>query len=349
MQKRFIVILAIAALLTAGIVTFGIYGYATAGKVENSFYYTYTSTEGEVEDINIETDIGMVVINYNSTSMESYMDANINASVEGLFIEGKTFDEFYNQPITVNGSSTKSLEFSMKRDQWFNPSTWFSVRRVVIDLTLRTDVAYNINVNVSVGNILLNVPENVTIGNLNLQSTTGTISVDLSENTKINTVDIETSTGKIELKSLKTNHTNGIDLTTSTGSIDVSLSNGILNGNINTVTSTGNSYIDIFNMTYETNSVWSIGGSTGNVFLNIEQDENMNANVSGSVIVSTGRIEVSYRDWSANVGAKFVGTTSTGILDADLPYESSGFDSADYTYDFTLETSTGNIIFAAIE
>ncbi|MFO7796711.1 MAG: hypothetical protein ACQERB_09210 [Promethearchaeati archaeon] len=349
MQKKFIVILAISALLTAGIVTFGIYGYATAGKVENTFYYTYSSTGGEVEDININTDIGMVVINYNTTSMESYMEANINASVEGLFIEGKPFEEFYNQPVTANGSSTKTLEFSMKRDQWFNPSTWFSVRRVVINLTLRTDVVYNINVNVSLGTIVLNVPENVTIGNLGLLSSTGTVSVDLSENTKINTVDIETSTGKIELDSLKTNYTNGIDLTTSTGSIEVSLSNGIINGDINTETSTGNSYVDIFNMTYETNSVWSIRGSTGNVFLNIEQDENMNANVSSSVIVSTGRIEVIYRDWSVNVGAKFVGSTSTGIIDADLPYESLGFDSADYTYDFTLETSTGNIIFAAIE
>jgi len=341
--------LAIAAILTAGIVTFGIYGYATAGTVGKSFNYSYTSSGEDVEDVNIDVDIGKVVMNYNSTPMDSYMEANINASVEGLFVEGKIFNDFYNEPITVNESSVKTIEFNIKRDQWFDPSTWFSVRRVTIDLTLRTDVVYNINVNVSVGNILLNVPENVTIGNLDLKSSTGTVSVDLAEDTQINTVEIETSTGTIELESLKTNYTNSIDLTTSTGSIEVSLSNGILNGNINTATSTGNSYIDIFNMTYETNSVWSIGGSTGNVLLNIEQNENMNANVSGSFIVSTGKIEVSYRDWSVNVGAKFVGTTSTGILDADLPYESSGFDSADYTYDLTLETSTGNIIFAAIE
>jgi len=204
-------------------------------------------------------------------------------------------------------------------------------------------------VNVSVGTIQLNVPQNVTIGILDLHATTGTVSIDLASNTKINTLNIETTTGNIHLHSLKTNYTNGIDLTASTGKVNLSISNGILNGNINTLTSTGNTYVNIINMTYETNSVWNIGGSTGNVLFNIEQDGNMNANVSGSVIVSTGRIEVSYRDWSADVGARFVGSTSTGIIDEDLPYESSGFDSTDYTFDFNLETSTGNIIFAAIE
>lgn len=339
-KKVIIIILVIAALITAGFVIFGIVGYATAGKIEESYYYTYTSSGTTTEEIDVDSDVSQVIIGYNSTPMESYMEATISVSVHGLFMQGKTIENFYNVPTTTNNSNDKTIEFRIKQDQWFDPSTWFSNRKSTINLLLRTDVVYNFDIDVSVGDIDVNIPENVSVGDLELLTSTGSISAELSENTKVNSIQLITSTGDVDFSSHHTNHTNSIRLETSTGNIDSTLSNGIISGDIRSLTSTGSSTLRFYNLTYQTNCVWDFDGSTGNINIYIQQDANMNGNVSGDAATSTGDINVDYQDWSDNIGARFIGTTSTGTPDQ---YTSSDFASASYKYDLDLQTSTGNI------
>ncbi|MBD3212840.1 MAG: hypothetical protein GF311_09550 [Candidatus Lokiarchaeota archaeon] len=340
-KKVIIAILAISAILTAGLVIFGIVGYATAGTIEKSYQFTYTNSSiSGPENIDIDSDLAKVNIHYNSTPMDAYMEANLSVRVEGLFMEGKTFANFFDEPVTVNNSADKNIQFLMKQDQWFDPSTWFSTKIVALYILLRTDVEYNIDVDVSVGDVSINVPENVSVGTLELLTSTGSISADLSENSTVNTIELITSTGNVVFNSQYTNHKSLITLQTSTGNIDSTISDGYIDGNVRILTSTGNSILRFYNLTYETNSVWDIDGSTGNINIFIQQDENMYANVSGSAITSTGNIYVNYKDWNSLIGVRLDGSTSTGIAE---DYISSDFNTATYHYDLDLTTSTGNV------
>jgi len=340
MKKVFIVIMTIAALITAGIVIFGIVGVATAGTIEKTYQFTYTSSSTPRENIDIDTDISRVIVNYNSTPMDSYMDANLSVRIEGLFMEGKTIRHFFNEPTTQNNTADKRIEFTTKQDQWFDPSTWFSTKISTLTILLRSNVIYNIDIDVSVGDISLNVPENVTVGNLNLISSTGSISTDLLNNTTVDSINVKTSTGNVALNTLYTNHTSSLTLTTDTGNIEATISNGIIDGDITTDTDTGTSTLRVYNVTYQTNSVWALSGDTGNINIHIKQDETMNANVSGTATTSTGNINVNYEDRSTNVGVRLVGSTSTGTAD---DYTSSDFATATCKYDLDLSTSTGNV------
>ncbi|TXT62467.1 MAG: hypothetical protein BAJALOKI3v1_570005 [Promethearchaeota archaeon] len=340
-KKVIIAILVISAALTAGFVIFGIVGYATAGTIEKSYQFSYTNSSiFGLEDIDIDFDLAKVDINYNSTPMDAYMEANLSVLIEGLFMEGKSFANFFSEPITANNSADKNIQFLMKQDQWFDPSTWFSTKIVTLHILLRTDVEYNIDVDVSVGDLSVNVPENVSVGALELLTSTGSISADLSENSTVNTIELITSTGNIGFKSQYINHTGSIRFETATGNIDSTISNGIIDGNIRILTSTGNSLLRFYNLTYEANNVWDIDGSTGNIDIHIQQYDNMNANVSGSAITSTGNVYVYYQDWSNSVGVRLDGTTSTGSAE---DYTSSDFATATFHYDLALTTSTGNV------
>jgi hypothetical protein len=114
-------------------------------------------------------------------------------------------------------------------------------------------------------------------------------------------------------------------------------------------------------MKYSDVNNWRLETSTGSIDVNIWQYKNIGENITGSVVTSTGSIDGYYKDNSANVGAKFTCSTSTGS-NTYTPIGSGGFTqsgvnpkvitsddyvSASNKYTFNLITSTGSIGVAA--
>jgi hypothetical protein len=108
-------------------------------------------------------------------------------------------------------------------------------------------------------------------------------------------------------------------------------------------------------MEYTDNQIWNLGTTTGSIFATILQYSDMNANVTGSMVATTGNIEIYYRDTLASVGAQFTCSVTTGS-NSYIPIGSGGFSevganpktitSGDYgtannKYTFTVITITG--------
>ncbi|MBD3196583.1 MAG: hypothetical protein GF317_16120 [Candidatus Lokiarchaeota archaeon] len=338
MQKKFIVILVVAAVITGGIFGFGIVGYATYGVIDESYDYVYTSSGQEVEEISLGASIADIEIKYNKTNMPSsqVMHANLKVNVEGIFLKSKTYSDFF-QPIgTTNNSAVKSLTFYSQPQAWFDPSKWFMGINNKLTIILRTDLKYNISASLNVGNILFNA--------------TNGESVDY--------VSLSTTTGNTHLLAPNINITDSLTITTTTGSTTADLKNVIFSGsNIDVKTTTGSTTLISNNVSYLGSCVYDVRTITGDANLNIVQNRTLSGDITGSIQVTTGAVRVNYIDNSVQIGAKFTGSVTTGGLDytnlGGFGRNGNEFQSLDYigasnTYTLSLSTTTGKVFINAL-
>lgn len=266
--------------------------------------------------------------------------------------------DFFN-PIIWDNTSTPITTFTLdaKATAWF-----IFVKQIHINVTLRTDVIYDIYGLTGTGAISMNVPNNVMINNTNLDTSTGLVSLTTAKNTTFQgNVGLSTSTGAIDLFGKQVNFTKNLIISSSTGALTLNLTNCIIGGNLIGTGSTGTISFSSYNMKYANDKTWSLETSTGSISISIRQYIEMGANVSGSITTSTASIFVNYRDTLANVGATFSCSTSTGS-NTYTPIGTGGFtqigtnpktiSSDDYgtasnRYNFGLSTSTGSINVAA--
>jgi hypothetical protein len=120
--------------------------------------------------------------------------------------------------------------------------------------------------------------------------------------------------------------------------------------------STGKVTFKSYNMLYSKDLNLNLDTSTGNIDVDLYQYVSMGANVSGIWETSTGNVDVFYRDSLVDTGVRFVGSKGTGsfIYTSDPTMDITGvsgntyvsfdFGTASYRYEFSLRTSTGNII-----
>jgi hypothetical protein len=352
-----IVLFIIAACLVTGGTAFGVLIFTTWGTItyENNYYYTpgVTST---IEKININCDIGSVLIRYNNTPTDYYAQIDLEIKIEGILVKGSAFSDFFYTPIWENETSPETT-FTLDA----KATTWFIFgldRQVKINLTLRTDVIYDINTHVSTGSVSMNVPKNVMLNNTILDSSTGSISLFASNNVtfQANTL-LSSSTGSIALYANQVNFSHGLSVFTSTGSLTLNFSKCSIGDHLIGDVSTGSILFNSYNMKYNDVNIWSLETSTGSIDINLLQYSNIGTNITGSIITSTGSIDAYYRDNSLNIGAKFTCSTSTGS-NSYIPIGSGGFtqsgvnpkvitsddyNSANNKYTFSLITSTGSI------
>lgn len=353
-----ILLIIIAVCIVTGGTAFGVLAWASWSILpyENTYYYT-PETPSQIERISINSDIGSIKIKYNETPTDYYAQIDLDIQIKGLLVEGKSFQDFF-YPIVWQNESSPVISFVLDA----KASTWLTfslTNRVKINLTLRTDVIYDLNTQTSTGSISMDIPNNSILNNTILSTSTGSLSLKAAkETTFLGNVDISTSTGSVVLYANQINFTQNLRTSTSTGSIYLNFSKSFVGKNLLGKVSTGSIKFNSYNMKYSNDYIWDLETSTGGIDVNIIQNTEISANRTGTLKTSTGSIDVYYRDNSANVGAQFTGSTSTGSVDynhigiggfiqtggsTSKVITSNDYNSAINTYTFSLTTSTGSI------
>ncbi|MFX0006531.1 MAG: hypothetical protein ACFFA7_16440 [Promethearchaeota archaeon] len=357
-RKNSIVLIIVAACIVAGGATFGVLIFTTWGEInyENSYSYK-PSSPSSIERININSDIGSVHIRYNETPTDYYAKLDLDIHIAGILVEGSSFSDFFN-PIVWENESTPVTTFTLDA----KATTWFIFgvfRQIQINLTLRTDVIYDLNVLSSTGGVNAIFPENTVLNNTYFSTSTGNVFLNASKNiTFQGNVGLTTSTGAVILYAKQSNFTNDLKSLSSTGNTHLNLSSCSIGGVLTGITTTGDIVFKSFDMKYAEGYNWRFQSSTGKIGLTILQYTEMGANITGSIQTSTGYINIYYKDGLATIGAKFTCSTSTGSK-SYIPIGSGGFTendvnpkiitSDDYNsainkYTLTATSSTGNVI-----
>ena len=352
-----IALIVISALIVGGGIGFVVTGFATAGSIETSFSFQYEPISPDpIEDLSINSDLGKIIVKYNTTATSYFAEIDVDLKIAGLFMSGKTYLDFFSPSTEWWAESSGIFDLKVLPDVWFDPSYWFKSYEITITVTLRTDVIYDIDATTATGAIEMSVPDEVILNGTSLTSSTGTVKLNtLGNNQFQGKVGLQTSTGSVDLFAKNTNFTHGFEAITSTGSLLLNYTNCIMGDDLTGIVSTGSVIFKSYNMYYSKDIDLNLQTSTGSIDAEIYQYTNMGANVTGSMKSSTGSIEVLYRDNLANTGVKFTSSIGVGSINY-IPhatmeitgglgsiYSSINYGIATYRYTFTLTTSTGSI------
>jgi len=356
MRNYKIALIISALLIVVGGSGFVIYGFVASGSIENSFNFTYEpSSPDSIEELTFNIDIGKILFTYNTTPTTSYAKIDVDIEVTGLYMEGKTYTDFFHPSTEWWDNATGTFNLQALPDAWFNPSHWFKSYNITIAVTLRTDVVYDITVLIAVGSIEMLVSDGVILNGTSLTSSTGSIKLTtLGNNEFQGKVKLESSTGSVESSAAKTNFTRGFRALTSTGSLSLNYTNCLMGDNLIGTVSTGSVAFKSYNMVYTKHIILNLETSTGSIDAELYQYITMGANVTGSWETSTGSIDVHYRDTLANTNVRFIGSTSVGsinysphatmeITGLGSIYSTLNYGDAMYRYVFSLDTSTGSV------
>ena len=346
-----------AALLVGGGLGFFIYGFVAAGSIENSFNFTYeTSSPDPIEELTFNVDIGKIIFMYNTSPMTSYANIDVNIEITGLYMEGKTYENFFNPSAVWWDNATTTFNLLTLPDVWFDPSHWFKSYNITVAVTLRTDVVYDLTALSSVGSIEMLVPDGVNLNGMSLTSSTGSIKLmTLGNNEFQGKVKLKSSTGRVDSFATTTNFTHGISTITSTSRLTLNFTNCIMGDDLIGTTSTGALDFKSYNMVYTKDIILNLESDTGNIEVDLYQHINMGANVTGTWETNTGSIDILYRDDLVDTDVKFVGSTTTGSIvyashatmaitgPLNSVYSTLSYGDATYRYEFSLDTTTGSI------
>jgi len=349
-------IIIIAVLLVGGGIRFIITGFVTAGSIEDSFNFTYEPISPDpIEDLTFHIGIGKILFKYNTTPTTSYAKINVDIEITGLYMEGKTYENFFHPSSEWWDNTTATFNLLTLPDVWFDPSHWFKSYNITVAITLRTDVVYDVTALASVGSIEMQVSDGVILNGTSLTSSTGSIKFDTLGNNKfLEKVRLESSTGSIESYAATTNFTHGFQALASTGSLTLNYTNCLMGEDLEGTVSTGSVTFKSYNMVYAKDINLNLETSTGSINADLYQYITMGANVTGSWETSTGSVNVVYRDNLVNTDVRFIGSTSTGLINytphATMEitglgsiYSTLNYGDATYRYLFSLDTSTGSV------
>lgn len=356
-RKNITVLIIVAACVVAGGTAFGVLIFTTWGKIDYENTYTYEpSSPSSIEQININSDIGSILVRYNKTPTDYYAKIELDIHIQGILVEGSSFSDFF-YPIIWNNESTPVTTFTLDA----KATTWFIFgvfREIQINLTLRTDVIYDLNILTSTGGVNAIFPENTVLNNTYISTSTGNVFLNASKNiTFQGNVGLTTSTGFSKFYAKQCNFTHDLKSFSSTGNIHLNLSRCSIGGHLTGTSSTGNIVFNSYNMKYINGYNWKFESSTGGIGITILQYEEMGASITGSIQTSTGNINIYYKDSLATIGAQFTCLSSTGSK-SYIPIDSGGFTesganpkiitSDDYSsainkYTLTATSSTGSV------
>jgi hypothetical protein len=369
-----LVIILIAIIVTAGLViVFVVIGnLGSMGTYEEDFTFYYTpALPSSVEDVRLNTDVTDIIVKYNTTPTNYYAKAEMHFSLVGIDVEGKTYTDFFEPIIWQNTTSPLTFTLETIPDIWISFPVSIQNRLTV---TLRTDVTYKLTATSATGEIQVTIPNQVSVDDIDITSSTGEISLNANEvaftkgfstesSTGSHTIGltncaiggdfaIVASTGSTSLNAIGVTFGNGLSSITSTGRNVVDLTDCVIEGDVTIETTTGSKEFNANDITYNGYSTWDIFGSTGDCVINIDQNSDLGAEVTGKIESSTGAVVITYTDTNSNVGATFAASTTTGSISFTSTsggFAESGdtFTSNDYpttnNYDLELISTTGMI------
>ena len=346
-----------AILLLGGGLGFIIYGFGAAGSIEKTESFTYEpSSPDPIEELNFNVDIGKLFFKYNTSPTTSYAKIDVDIEITGLYMEGKTYKNFFYPSAEWWDNATATFNLLTLTDVWFDPSHWFKSYNIIVSVTLRTDIVYDLTALMSTGTIEMQVSDGVILNGTSLTSITGSVKLNILGNNEFRgEVRLKSSTGSVESSAAKTNFTRGFRALTSTGSLSLNYTNCLMGDNLIGTVSTGNVVFKSFNMIYAKDVSLNLKTSTGSINAFLYQYITMGANVTGTWETSTGSVNVQYIDNLNNTDVRFIGSISTGDFiytphatmvvsgPGNNIYSTASYGDAMYRYLFSLRTSTGNI------
>ncbi|MFX1569603.1 MAG: hypothetical protein ACFFCV_14680 [Promethearchaeota archaeon] len=345
----------IAIIVASGVGIFFLVGFLTYGTIESSGSRVYAPLiTRSPEPIYIRTDIGDINVRYNTSAMQNVMKVDYDIKISGTYMIGKSISSFFLlewDNITSQPTEKTSFTLSTKPGVNLDPTNWFAIKRIEINVTLRTDIIYQIEEYATTGNIGNEIPKDVNIYDLTIETTTGN-SVTRLEEASVGSFRVDATTGGLSIYGKKSNFTS-ITAEATTGNLRLNFSNCFLNGDITAEVTTGGLTFNSYNTRCSSAVSWDLTTTTGVLNSDIIQYVDMGANVDGIWDVTTGNINLDYIDGLSTVGASFTASTTTGSFN---PINSGGFDTptfdnfrttdfstANYTFVFSLTTTTGNI------
>jgi hypothetical protein len=379
MRSYIIALIFVSVLIVGGTIGFFVTGFVTAGSVKKSttFYYDPSSPD-PIESLGIYSDLGEVSVQYNSSNTPHYATIDVNIEIGGLFMQGKSYTDFFTAESNWWNPTTAEFTLKVKPDIWFDPSYWFKLYNVTINVLLRTDIVYDLTATSSTGSVIMTTKSGVALNSTILDTSTGSVNLLSSTNvefqgmvklhtstglailhaldnsTFLDSLALSTSTGSVDFNSQFTTFAKGFQLYSSTGSIDMEMTNCTIGDDIIAITSTGSVTLVSTDVIYTNDVNLHLETSTGSINANIIHHNDLNANITALFKTSTGSVNVNYRDYNTMDGFRFTSSTSTGsvnytYLTAEAERLGDVLTSLNYnypsvdTYTFTCTTSTGSV------
>jgi DUF4097 and DUF4098 domain-containing protein YvlB len=264
-KKIMIPIVAIAALITTGILLSSYFVYSAAASSEEKQQYIYSETIGSAEDLVINVKTCDIIIGYNNTPMTNKIDVHLG----------------YEQMIGIPQVAYQTQEQS---------TILIPEKTEILKVTLRTDLKYNLNALTVNGSISFQVPKHVSVGSVKLSTVAGNILASFNQNSTIEDLAIFCTTGTIKLDLNGGNINGDIKLCNINGLTSVSLINPSYEEDckIDIYGITGNILLDIDqNIEMDANIEGTIVLFTGNILAEYSDSVN-NVSASFSCYSGTG-------------------------------------------------------------
>jgi hypothetical protein len=151
----------------SSIVSFYIIGFLNYGVIEESYsFYCTPEIITEPEKIRIDTNGRTINIKHNTSSMPYYMKADANLKVEGMYMKDSDYDYFITEGHYLPSENITELvvySFGRTLGLFYHPS-WTAKYNININITLRTDISYDLYLNVEDTDIFIS--ENLDINEL---------------------------------------------------------------------------------------------------------------------------------------------------------------------------------------
>lgn len=323
-SKNIILIILILGLVFGGIVSFYIIGILNYGVIKrsNTFYYTPTSITSP-EKFMIITNGRTINIKHNISAVNYDIKADLFLKAEGMYMKNSDYEYFITDWDNFSSESPSLFVHSIGKTLggFYHPS-WTARYDITINLTLRTDLLYDLYLDVYHSEI--NIDEDLSINELIIDTYSGDIELNINE-TDINQISINIPQSRVfTLELNQCNISNIINITSTTADIR----------------------LNSFNSKCSNDIEWFVTSINGNIDTKIYQSEEIGANISASILSSSGNINIEYFDSLSTIGAlfnasKYMASFQTSNLggfemDGVNIFKSTDFTSAKYIFMFDL-------------
>jgi hypothetical protein len=254
------------------------------------------------------------------------MKADVYMKAWGLFMKNSDYRYFYSEWNNITSESITELfvDRAQRTLGGFYHPTWTAKYNVTINITLRTDIMYDLEFDIYGTDIFIS--NNILINDLIL---TGYRHSELNVNA--------TSINNIEAASFW-------------DTLTLVLTNCNINDNINILSTTGDINFVSNNSKSRKNVEWNFFTEEGSINTFIYQSEEIGANITAFLFTTLGNINVKYIDNLSNIEAFFTTTVTNSLITTNLGgfeeignniFRSTDFDTVINTFNFSLTTIEG--------
>lgn len=219
-----IVFLSISLIFSIPIFTLSIQlsTYDVIDVSDDSYKYT-TSNSSKINELNINSDIGDIRLNYVDARVKHAVVIEVNFMMVGSNLAGKKPSEYF----SINWQNTSSpLNFTLelKPESWLDYSSLL-VKNLSIIVSIREDLLFDMNIKVKEGDVEIVIPWGVTINDLLVNVTKGDIFYDFEYCTIQGNIIGFIDEGNIDFKTYNAIYTQNSNwnITIETGDIEMTI------------------------------------------------------------------------------------------------------------------------------